>query len=103
MMLHQCLLAVPNFHITLFVTPFIQAAVIMPINCEDPPNYSSLNRWAFRMKISILALSTINLTAAHNSYRRKTQQAARDRTHKASVPPTACLPLKSRSCCFLRT
>jgi len=37
MTLHQRLLAVPTFHIKIFVIAFIQAAVLMPINCEDPP------------------------------------------------------------------
>ena len=103
MPLHQRLLAVPNFHIKIFVIPFIQAAVLIPINCEDPPNDSSLNRWFFRINISTLPLSTINLAAAHNSYRRNTQQAVPNTTHKPSVPATACLSLNSRSCSFLRT
>ena len=103
MPLHQRLLAVLTFHIKIFVIPFIQAAVLMPINCEDLPNDSSLNRWFFRIYLSTLALSTINLAAAHNSYRRNTQQAVPITTHKPSVPATACLSLKYRSCSFLRT
>jgi len=43
------------------------------------------------MQHSTLALSTINLTAAQNNYRRNTQQAVPNATHIAPVPATACL------------
>jgi len=47
MLFMQCLLAVPIFRINLFLTPFIQAALRMPIAYDDLPNYSSFNRWYF--------------------------------------------------------
>jgi hypothetical protein len=101
MLLRQCLLAVPIFHITLFVTFFIQAAILMPINCEVPNSESRLNHCSCPMKISTLSRSATNLTAAHNSYRRNTQQAVHKTTHKDSVPATDCPYLKFCTCYIL--
>jgi len=42
------------------------------------------------MQHSSLALRTINLTAAHKCYSRKTKQTVLESIHKASVPATAC-------------
>ena len=51
------------------------------------------------MQHSTVALSTITLTAAHNSYRSNTQQAVPNTTHKVSVSATGCLHLKY--CAFM--
>ena len=53
------------------------------------------------MQHSTLALSTTNLTAAHNIYCRNTQLALPKTNPKASVPATPCLYLKSYACCIL--
>jgi hypothetical protein len=47
------------------------------------------------MQHSSLALSKINLTAAHKSYRRKTQQTILDTVHKASIPAITCFYLNN--------
>jgi len=45
------------------------------------------------MQHSTLSLNTTNLTAAHNSYRRNTQQALPNTTHEATFPAAAFLAL----------
>jgi len=73
------------------VTHFIQATIPLSTCYAVSSNERTLNLHPYPMQHSTLALSTINLTAAHNSYRRNTQQAVPNTTHKTSVPATDCL------------
>lgn len=73
--------------------------LIVPICCEVSSNERTLNLHFYRTQHSTLPLSTINLIASHNSYRRNTQQAVSDRTHTVSVPATDGLYLMS--CVFI--
>ena len=75
------------------VTHFIQAAIPVPSCCEESSNERTLNLRSYHMQHSSLALSKIILTAAHKSYRRKTQQAVLDTVHTASIPATASLQI----------
>ena len=58
-------------------------------------NERTLNLPHYPMQHSTLALSKINLNAAHKSYRRQTQQPILDAIHKAPIPATAFLYLIS--------
>ena len=72
------------------VTFIIQAAIAESSCCEISSNERSLNLRFYHMQHSSLALSKINLTVAHKSHRRQTQQTILFTSHKASIPATAC-------------
>jgi len=71
------------------VTHTIPAAITLSTCSEVPSNEHTLNLHPYHMLHSTLALSTINLIVAHNSFCHKTQQAVPNRTHTSSVPTTA--------------
>jgi len=73
------------------VTHSIQAAIPLSTCCEVSSNERSFHLRPYHMQHSTLALSTINLTAAHNIYSREKQQGVPNATHKACIPATACL------------
>jgi len=85
----------------IIATHSIQAAMQVSTCCALSSNERNLNLRPYHIQHTTVALSTITLTAAHNSYRSNTQQAVPNRTHKASVPATACLYLKFCVLCFL--
>ena len=80
------------------VTHSIQAAIPLSTCSEVSSNDRTLNLFPYHTQHSTLTLNTTNLTAAHNSYRRNTQQAVPNTTHTTSVPATACPYLKSWVC-----
>ena len=85
------------------VTHSIQSAIPLSSCCEVSINERTLNLRSYHMQHSTSALSTINITAAHNISRRNTQGYVPNTTRKAFVPATACLTLKSCACCILLT
>ena len=79
------------FHVMFTVTHSIQATIPLFPCCAVSSNELTLNLRPNHIQHSTLTLSTINLTATHNSYRRNTQQAVPNTTHKDSVPvQSAC-------------
>jgi hypothetical protein len=69
--------------------------------CDVTYNERTLDLRPYPKQHSTSALSTINLTAAHKRYHRKTQQTLPTRTHGPLFPATACLYLKYCACSIL--
>ena len=88
----------PKFYLMIILSHPIQAPISLSTCCKVCSNERTLNLLSYHIQQSTLALSTISLTAAHNSYHRNTQQGALNTNHEASVPATATVSIISYAC-----